>query len=331
LKKKARIERKDDLPLALALEAIGDPWSFLVLQEAFFRVRRFEEFQRNLGIARNTLTDRLDRLVKFDLLAKHVYQERPLRHEYRLTDRGLDNYSYALCITTWGDEWLSGPEGPPVILHHLKCKRPVQAVCVCKSCLREIRAEDVAINPKTAQRVMKAKQRVAQVRYSSRPALYVAGHPTSVGRALAIIGDAWGFLIIWLAFAGITKFDHFHRNLGIARTILTARLERLLENGILERRRYQDRPPRFDYHLTAKGRSLCATFLTLYDWGQRCFGTSTANDDVFHKSCGHALKSTVICGHCEEVVKAHDVRVIERPSKPPQVLTSSVRVNASSE
>lgn len=115
--------KKELSPLDYALTAIGDPWSFLVHQEAFFGVRRFSDFQRNLNIARNTLTDRLNMLVEFGLLDKRKSEERSDIYEYRLSRRRNDTYPYALSLMKWGDEWLAGNEGPPVVLRHELCSR----------------------------------------------------------------------------------------------------------------------------------------------------------------------------------------------------------------
>jgi DNA-binding HxlR family transcriptional regulator len=297
-------------PLSHALKAIGDPWSFLIHQEAFFGVRRFDDFQRNLNIARNTLTDRLALLIKCDLLKKEAYQARPRRYEYRLTARGLDTYPYALSLMKWGDEWLPNEKGPPVRLRHKTCNKLLRPSAICEACRREVRAEDVSINPLSAKDP--APEHSAQVRYSSRPELYTAGRSTSVGGTLAAIGDRWGFFVLWLAFAGITKFDHFHRILGIARTTLTARLDRVVQQGLLDRVLYQDRPPRHDYHLTSKGKALCPVLLTLFDWGKRGLGTEMTDASVLHKSCGKPLRILVICENCKEVANPHEVEVMKR-------------------
>ncbi len=297
-------------PLSHALKAIGDPWSFLIHQEAFFGVRRFDDFQRNLNIARNTLTDRLALLIECDLLKKKAYQTRPRRYEYRLTARGLDTYPYALSLMKWGDEWLPHETAPPVRLRHKTCNKPLHPCAICQACRREVRAEDISINPLSAKDP--APEDGVQVRYSSRPELYTAGRPTSVGGTLAAIGDRWGFFVLWLAFAGITKFDHFHRILGIARTTLTARLDRLVQQGLLDRIQYQDRPPRHDYHLTSKGKALCPVLLTLFDWGKRGLGIETTDASVLHKSCGKPLRILVVCENCRDVPKPHDVEIITR-------------------
>lgn len=173
----------------------------------------------------------------------------------------------------------------------------------------EVRAEDVSINPLSAKDP--APEDGAQVRYSSRPELYTGGRPTSVGGTLAAIGDRWGFCSL-ARFAGITKFDHFHRILGIARTTLTARLDRLVQQGLLDRIQYQDRPPRHDYHLTSKGKALCPVLLTLFDWGKRGLGTEMTDASVLHKSCGQPLRVLVVCENCKEVPNPHDVEVITR-------------------
>jgi DNA-binding HxlR family transcriptional regulator len=299
--------RVDVSPLVRALEVLGDPWSFLVLQEAFFGVRRFDDFQKTLGVARNTLTDRLTRLVEDEMLRRRPYQSRPERHEYRLTRRGLDTYPYALSLMRWGDDWLAGGGGPPIMLHHRTCDHQLQPLAVCGACEQEIRAEDVAIPPVGSPMSMVAGG--GRRRYSSRPELYSAGRPTSVGRALTIVGDHWGFLVLWLAFAGVTKFDQFHGQLGIARTVLAARLDRLTEHGVLDRRRYKDRPRRYDYHLTPKGLALCPILLTLFDWGRRWFDSEPLPTPVLHKTCGAPMRVSVVCRHCRETVQPSDVRI----------------------
>ena len=311
-------------PLDHALKAVGDPWSYLILQESFFGVRRFDDYQRNLNIARNTLTDRLNLLIKYGLLNKSAYQTRPRRYEYRLTARGLDTYPYALSLMKWGDEWLSNEARPPVRLRHKTCNKPLRPLAICEACNREVRSEDVSINPGSAK--VQVVEEGVQVRYSSRPELYTAGRPTSVSRTLAAIGDRWGFFVLWLALAGVTKFDHFHRILGIARTTLTARLDRLIQQGFFERVQYQERPPRYEYLLSAKGKALCPVLLTLFDWGKRGMRNQTTDASILHKSCGKPLRILVVCENCREVADPHDAEVMTASGR---VSTKSAPIAAS--
>ena len=100
-----------DCSIARALEVLGDRWTMLVIREAFMGVRRFDDFQRNLGVARNVLTDRLGRLVEEGILGRMPYQERPERFEYRLTGKGVDLWPVMMSLMPWGDR-LPGPTGP---------------------------------------------------------------------------------------------------------------------------------------------------------------------------------------------------------------------------
>ena len=93
------------------MDLLGDWWTPLVLREAFYGVRRFDDFQRELGIARNTLTDRLHRLVGEGLLEKQPYQREPTRYDYVLTEKGRDFFGVLAAMSRWGDRWLAGGKG----------------------------------------------------------------------------------------------------------------------------------------------------------------------------------------------------------------------------
>jgi DNA-binding HxlR family transcriptional regulator len=131
--------------IARTLDLLGDWWTPLVLREAFYGIRRFDEFQQELGIARNTLSDRLRRLVDEGLLEKQLYTTEPKRYEYLLTDKGRDFFGVMAAMTRWGDTWLSGESGPPVILHHESCGNDTHAEVVCAACQEPIHARDVTM------------------------------------------------------------------------------------------------------------------------------------------------------------------------------------------
>ncbi|WP_142252142.1 helix-turn-helix domain-containing protein [Bradyrhizobium sp. UNPF46] len=292
-------------PLDYALQAIGDPWSFLIQQEAFFGVRRFGEFQRNLSIAKNTLTDRLLLLVECGLLEKQKLPDRVDLHEYRLTQRGLNTYPYALMLMKWGDDWLDGE--PPVVLSHKTCRSVLHPKAICAACRRELRVEDIRTDLNEITQTVREES--ASVRVSSRPELYTSGRPTSVSRTLAIIGDRWGFFVLWLALAGVTKFEHFRSVLGIARTTLTSRLNHLVSGGLFERVEYQSRPPRHEYRLTEKGKAVCPVLLTLNQWGLDSRSKNVRAATPLHLSCAQPLRVEVVCDACDTPVRPQDVEV----------------------
>jgi DNA-binding HxlR family transcriptional regulator len=117
-----------------------------VLRDAFYGVRRFEDFARDLGVARNVLTDRLTRLVDAGVLERRRYEERPPRDEYRLTDRGRDLLPVILTMMRWGDSWLSDGGGP-VELVHTGCEAVTHAVASCAVCGEELRPHELRVQP----------------------------------------------------------------------------------------------------------------------------------------------------------------------------------------
>jgi DNA-binding HxlR family transcriptional regulator len=127
------------------MDLLGDWWTPLVLREAFYGVRRFDEFQHALGIARNTLADRLRRLVDEGLLEKELYTREPMRYEYRLTEKGRDFFGVLAAMSRWGDRWLAGEEGPPITFHHSLCGHDSYAEVVCAVCGEPMRAQDTSM------------------------------------------------------------------------------------------------------------------------------------------------------------------------------------------
>lgn len=129
--------------IARALDIVGEWWTPLILRDVFRGIRRFEELQTSLGIARNILSDRLSTLVEGGVLERRRYQEHPARYEYRLTDMGRDYYRVLLALKQWGDRWLAEDEGPPVTLIHASCGHEVTPVLACSHCGEPITARDV--------------------------------------------------------------------------------------------------------------------------------------------------------------------------------------------
>jgi len=130
--------------IAQSLEVVGERWTLLVLRETFLGTRRFEDFRERLGIARNILTDRLERLVGEGILERRQYQDRPARFEYRLMPKGIDLYEVILALKKWGDRWAVGEEGRlPLLLRHNGCGRVFDMEASCPHCHEAIDARSV--------------------------------------------------------------------------------------------------------------------------------------------------------------------------------------------
>ena len=133
--------------IARTVSVIGDRWTLLILRDCFLRVRRFEEFESRLGITRHILADRLKKLVAEGVLKKVAYQDRPLRYEYRLTQKGLDLYPVLMSIVHWGDLYTSGKAGRPMLHEHLTCGHQFDPVLICSECGEKVDAREVRVMP----------------------------------------------------------------------------------------------------------------------------------------------------------------------------------------
>ena len=126
-----------------ALTLVGERWTMMILREAFFGVRRFGQFARNLNIPRPTLSLRLRKLVDAGLLDRVPYSTAPERHEYRLTQAGRDLFPAVIALMRWGDTYLAGPEGPPIVLRHETCGKRTHPHLTCDVCGEAINTRNV--------------------------------------------------------------------------------------------------------------------------------------------------------------------------------------------
>jgi DNA-binding HxlR family transcriptional regulator len=127
----------------------------------------------------------------------------------------------------------------------------------------------------------------------------------SIARTLDVIGEWWTLLIVRDAFRGVRRFEDFKDGLGLARSVLTARLAKLTEHGVLERRAYSQHPPRYEYELTDKGRALFPVIATLIGWGDQWVPAPAGPPAVFvHETCGTIITPELACPHCHGKVTA---------------------------
>jgi DNA-binding HxlR family transcriptional regulator len=129
------------------LDIIGDRWTGLVVAAMFFGLHRYDEIGSALGIATNILSDRLKQLVAVGVLQRSLYQDKPRRHEYRLTDKGAALYTYVLQMHEWAHRWLLDADEQPLVLTHQPCGADLHSELVCSECLEILKITEVRFDP----------------------------------------------------------------------------------------------------------------------------------------------------------------------------------------
>jgi DNA-binding HxlR family transcriptional regulator len=150
------------------------------------------------------------------------------------------------------------------------------------------------------------------------------GMNCSVARCLEVIGEWWTPLILRDLFMGINRFDDFQARLGIARNILSDRLNRLVASGVVERVLYQEHPERFEYRLTEKGADLWRVLTAMREWGDRWEAPAGPSVQMVHRSCGHVTTTEVVCAECGEPIERRQIRLVRGPG----ALEDSILPNA---
>jgi DNA-binding HxlR family transcriptional regulator len=133
--------------ISRTLEVVGERWTLLILRDVFFGLRRFGDLQASLGVARNVLTERLNRLVDDGIVERVPYQAHPVRREYHLTAKGYDLLPVLLSMMTWGDKYYTGKTGRPRIARHVDCGGEVAQQLACTKCAQVLDKDDIEILP----------------------------------------------------------------------------------------------------------------------------------------------------------------------------------------
>jgi len=298
--------RERNCSVARTLDIVSDAWAFLIIREAFFGTQTFEAFRSALGLPRATLTDRLKKLTQLAIF-RQVATGASQRKEYRLTKMGFDLYPSFIALMQFGDRWLAGGKPAPLTLVHVKCGCDSHPFVACSHCGERIGAREVTYRdgPGAGRHPAKAGRNTRRASDGSR---FLLGRPSSVSRALQIIGDKWSFMVVREGFFGNRRYDKILTELEIAPNILTDRLSRLVANGVFYRRQYQSSPDRYEYLLTDMGRDLYGPFIAMLRWGDLWLAKGKPPLLLKHHGCGHDFHAEVVCDGCKEPIVAADMR-----------------------
>lgn len=293
--------------ISRALDVIGDRWVLMLLQQAFFGVRHFEEFQRRLGIARSTLTSRLNHLVRHEVLERQPYQSNPPRYDYRLTDKGWGLFPTGLMARHWQQRWTDVAGLRPVELVHMDCGESTDPWLACAHCRRPVRARDTYFRDGPGAGWVK---RGAKRRRRPSVELVMPANSTMSAELLELLGDRWTPQVASMGFFRINRFEDMCAALQLATNILSDRLRRLVALGIYRTELYQERPPRLQYRLTDKGLDFYPLLVELMHWGDRwCASPEGPPLLLFHKPCGQPLETLLLCSHCHRRVGLESIRM----------------------
>ena len=298
-----------------AIDVVGDVPVLLIMERAFLGTHRFEDFVEQTGVIRSVVSNRLKSLSEIGFLEK-VATSHPNRFEYHLDAMGRGLFTTALMILRWQHRWEPGSRPYRVELFHAACNKSVEPRPCCARCGALIDARRVSWSAGPGG------LRMAPT-YSRRRMQTSAGSANRQGAMLLdsvieLFGDRWTTLIVRACFMGLHRFGDIQQDTFIATNILSNRIDRLLEQDILKARAYSDAPPRYEYHLTEKGRDLYPVILALLEWGDRWFADKNGPPlRLRHQDCGRALKLDVVCDKCGKTLKLEETafRLIRAPKR----------------
>ena len=288
------------------LDIIGDRWTLLILRDIFMARHRFEELRVYTGASKATLSRRLESLVNADVLYKTPGERGSKRLEYHLTEKGKGLFGGSMLAWQWESRWFDCARNSlPHTLFHSECGKEFQPKAVCAHCQTELKIDDV-MWPEVQQSLVPQLEMIRSTNKQRRvrAELLQQGADPRLAQIADLIGDRWTLLLLIAAFLGIRRNDGFASQLHIASNILSQRLNMLVTAEIFTRRAYQHNPPRFEYHLTEKARSLYPLIMFLRQWAM---SHQNLNEPLLHKCCKQPLQIKVVCCECEGELKPGQV------------------------
>lgn len=297
--------------LSHGLQLLGDRWTVAVLLGAFLGVRRFDDWQRQLGIPRHTLTQRLKSLVALGLLRQRPYQERPVRHAYHLTRHGLGLYDHVLMIWAWERRWGTrqfAQEAGLALPHrlvHQGCGHAFVPHMACAHCNEAVGLHDLLFELCVNPRLLPESTPRPRATRLSAPTEASADMGSGLGLGLRV--DRWALLIVSALFLGCHYFDQLEQVLGIGPSVLARRLAHLVDDGLLLCQPDLTDGRRRIYRLTPASSDLFGYVLCLSSWASRHHFHEVSSIRPLHKACGQAFVPKVVCSHCQATLLAHEV------------------------
>jgi len=308
----AREGSREGNSIAITLGLIGDEWNLLIIRHAISGARRYSDWRERLPIAHSVLTSRLKRLTSAMIFERVSYQDRPVRHEYKLTARGRALWRVLLVIWAWELHWVPLHRASLERMRHATCGQRFEPLLRCASCGKAADVHDVtgAFGPNGSY-----SHSVPSEKTRRRSGAHPAEGPGFFPETLALIGNRWSASLLACAFMGAHRFTEFESRLSAPPTIVADRLRTFCDLGVLEAVATAERADRSLYRLSEKGRAFFPVIVVAIDWGERWFPSPEGPAMIFtHATCGQRFAPLLTCSGCEAELRGRDV-IVEPPGR----------------
>jgi DNA-binding HxlR family transcriptional regulator len=284
------------------LGLLGDEWTLLIVQQALLGATRYGEFIERLPISNSVLTNRLRALTQDGLLVRTNYQERPVRAEYLITQRGRALWPVLLSIWEWERRWVPEHVGSLPGMHHTVCDSDFAPMLTCRSCTEVVTEKQVAARwGPSGSWPRSVPEAVTRRRAGADGTRHQAG---LFPETMSVFGNRWAAALLVCAFLGTSRFTDFQTQLGAPPTLLAGRLQTFCANGVLSA------PRQAGYQLTEKGRAFFPVIVTALQCGQQWFRAPEGPAVVItHLGCGEPFTGQLTCDQCAQPLKGTQVSV----------------------
>lgn len=276
------------------VDVVGDAWVLRIVGRLLEKPCRFDELVAGLGMARSTLSNRLQHLVAHDIVMRDSTDAPLPARAYALTARGRDLLPLLRQMQAWNSRWGRDDEALKGVTVLNPCGHDAAVVMRCAHCHAPAEARSV--------KVMQICQHPPEVPLAPWRRVRVA-EPSTNGNDLpaeTLMGDRWMGLILAAAFFRAEKYSDIEQVLGIAPHLLAVRLRRLVQQGLLERSRYSPNAERHAYRLTECGRSYYSAIVAAWAWGRRWLDPNDAPGwRLLHLPCANWLEPAFVCAVCD--------------------------------
>jgi DNA-binding HxlR family transcriptional regulator len=300
----SRLEPGGPNAFAITLGLLGDAWNLQIINQALWGASRYSEWMSQDQMSNSVLAPRLVKLTETGIFDRVAYQQRPMRHEYRLTARGRATWPILLTMWAWERQWAPNPESGLLPLVHTCCGHPLVPELSCAACGQPAVLRDISAREGPSGGWSRSVPAAATRRRSSEPGRSFELLP----HTMELIGNRWSAALLGASMLGAHHYGEFVERLSAPPAIVADRLRTFCAEGVLEQAPDSVRPQLLTYHLTDKGRAFFPVVTCLIEWGQHWFRAPEGAAMYYrHNLCRRSFRSQLSCSQCGEQLYGRDI------------------------